>query len=456
MAFLSLEFFLFAFGLWVFYRKSNLRWQNLILAVGNLTFICSWGLKPLLIHSAIVVVGYFAGRFHSHWENLGRGRLYFFAVGTALLLPLSFLKMAQAWGLHWIWPVGLSYYTFQVMSYLIDLKRKKFLAEQDFLHFFLFSSFFPSFLMGPIERMDSLGQQFKKRREFPSFLLLEGFFLVSLGIFKKTVVADRLYSVFSAYSNFPEYYNRRESWLVLVLVFFQSYCDFSGYVDIARGLGKFFGIHLRDNFFQPYFSRNIPDVWNRWHISLVQWVREYFYWPVFLKTKNIYLATFLTLLLIGLWHNLSFNYLLWTVFWSLLYFLHIWIRSRSQYRKWSKSDALTTLGRFGVLLCLLLSGAVLMANSPQKLLSVLSPLIMTNPLVSGHALLSTISASQLLISLIGILLMIFMESMYFKFRDQFASKTDLLIKFSVLAAVLLFLSLVFGISNSHYFLYMGY
>lgn len=221
-----------------------------------------------------------------------------------------------------ILPVGISFYTFQALSYSIDVYRRKIEPTKDIVAFFAFISFFPQLVAGPIERATNLLPQFLKKREFDYATAVDGCRQILWGLFKKIVVADNcaviVNQIFADYANMPS------SLLIVGALFFtfQIYGDFSGYSDIAIGTAKLFGINLMQNFNMPYFSRDIAEFWRRWHISLNTWFRDYVYIPLggSRTTKaKVVRNTFAIFLLSGLWHGANWTFVVWGAFHAMLF-----------------------------------------------------------------------------------------------------------------------------------------
>jgi D-alanyl-lipoteichoic acid acyltransferase DltB (MBOAT superfamily) len=221
-----------------------------------------------------------------------------------------------------ILPVGISFYTFQTMSYVIDVYNKKIKPEKNLGIYSLFISFFPQLVAGPIERPDNLIPQFHIKHRFDIDRAREGLSLMAWGMFKKVVIADnaavivnRVYSDVGAYTGLP---------LILATLLFaiQIYCDFSGYTDIARGAARVMGFKLIKNFDRPYFSKSISEFWRRWHMSLSSWFRDYVYIPLggnrVVKWRWYY-NLFITFLLSGLWHGAAWTF----VFWGALHGIYL-------------------------------------------------------------------------------------------------------------------------------------
>ena len=221
-----------------------------------------------------------------------------------------------------ILPVGISFYTFQALSYSIDVYRGKIEPTKDIIAFFAFISFFPQLVAGPIERATNLLPQFLRKREFDYDTAVDGMRQILWGLFKKIVVADNcavfVDQVFSTYTN------QSGSTLLLGAIFFtfQIYGDFSGYSDIAIGTAKLFGIKLMRNFNVPYFSRDIAEFWRRWHISLTTWFRDYVYIPLGgsrVSKAKVIRNTFIIFLVSGFWHGANWTFIAWGAYHAILF-----------------------------------------------------------------------------------------------------------------------------------------
>ena len=342
MLFNSIEFAVFlpiVFLLYWFVFNRNLRWQNLfIVAVSYLfygwwnwrfliliafTSFCSWG-SGLLIHR------YQQQKRKAKWINglnitvnlciLGVFKYYdFFATSFANL----FLNgRTDSILLNLILPVGISFYTFQALSYSIDVYREKLEPTKDIVQFFAFVSFFPQLVAGPIERATNLLPQFNAPRHFDYGQAVDGMRQILWGLFKKIAVADTC----ALYVNevFASYQTQSGATLILaaVLFTFQIYGDFSGYSDIAIGTAKLFGIQLMRNFNNPYFSRDIAEFWRRWHISLTTWFRDYIYIPLGgsrVPKAKVIRNTFVIFLVSGLWHGANWTFVVWGAYHAFLF-----------------------------------------------------------------------------------------------------------------------------------------
>ncbi len=244
---------------------------------------------------------------------LGIFKYFNFFVDSAESIFANVGIQANISSLNIILPVGISFYTFQTMSYTIDIYRGELKATDRFLDFALFVSFFPQLVAGPIERASELLPRILAPRELSFKQSTRGLYLILFGLFKKIAIAD---SIAKSVNSIYEISGQQVSWLDVVLATFlfaiQIYCDFSGYSDIARGVSKLFGIELMCNFNLPYFSRNPSEFWQRWHISLSSWLRDYLYIPLGGNRRgNVYRNLMITMVLGGLWHGAGWNFVLW-------------------------------------------------------------------------------------------------------------------------------------------------
>lgn len=244
-----------------------------------------------------------------------------FAIGSFLSIANLFGLSLDPFVVNIILPVGISFYTFQTISYVVDIYLNKKQCEQNFIIFALFVSYFPQLVAGPIEKSENLIPQFKEEHHLNSIDLRYGFQAMTIGYVKKIVVADFMaIYVNSVFSDIPH-----SSGLAVLLATFmfgiQIYCDFSGYSDIAKGVSRIMGIKLMDNFDKPYYSSSIKEFWNRWHISLNDFFAEYVYIPMGGNKKGRmrkYLNIFVVFLLSGLWHGASLHFIIWGVIHGIL------------------------------------------------------------------------------------------------------------------------------------------
>ena len=336
MIFSSIEFMVFlpvVFALyWVLRRQ--VRWQNLLVVAASYIFYGWWDWRFLLLIAFTSACSYFSGliitggrwRKTALWGNiiinlaiLGLFKYYdFFAVEFARLFGLS----ADSVTLNLILPVGISFYTFQALSYSIDIYRNKMEPTRDVVAFFAYVSFFPQLVAGPIERATNLLPQFQRQRQFDYSMAVDGVRQMLWGFFKKVVVADNC-AVFvdKIWADIGSQSSLNLA-MAAVLFSFQIYCDFSGYSDIAIGTAKLFGIRLMRNFKVPYFSRDIAEFWRRWHISLTTWFRDYVYIPLGgsrVSKAKVVRNTFIIFLVSGFWHGANWTFLAWGAFHAVLF-----------------------------------------------------------------------------------------------------------------------------------------
>jgi alginate O-acetyltransferase complex protein AlgI len=356
MLFNSIEYFIFlptVFFLYWFVFKRNLKLQNLLILISSYIFYGWWDWRFLFLIFLSTVVDYFVGlkiyesrnkkeRKQYLWISilfnlglLGFFKYFNFFIDSWIDLLGSFgYEQQSIWTLNVILPVGISFYTFQTMSYSLDIYFKKLKPTKDFFSFASFVSFFPQLVAGPIERASNLLPQVLNKRVFKYEQGVQGLRLILWGLFKKVVIADslgiRVDRIFDGYQSMDG------GILILGLIYFsfQIYCDFSGYSDIAIGTAKLFGIELMSNFKFPYFSRDIGEFWRRWHISLSSWFRDYLYIPLggsngkkYKSIRNI----FVIFLVSGFWHGANWTFVLWGLIHALLYLPLFLIGRNRQY-----------------------------------------------------------------------------------------------------------------------------
>ncbi|MGB0917627.1 MAG: MBOAT family O-acyltransferase [Flavobacteriales bacterium] len=240
----------------------------------------------------------------------------FFIESASLLLDSVGLNTSFS-SLNIILPVGISFYTFQTLSYTIDIYRRQIEPATNAIQFFAFVSFFPQLVAGPIERASNLLPQFSTKRIFNSHFAITGLRLILWGLFKKMVIADRLAVLVDIIYESPEQANATTVFLGATLFAYQLYCDFSGYSDIAIGTARLFGFRLSRNFATPFLASSLTELWQRWHISLSTWFRDYLYIPLGgSRTTRLRWAIniLITFTISGMWHGADFHY----VFWGLL------------------------------------------------------------------------------------------------------------------------------------------
>lgn len=345
MLFNSLEFLLFlpiVFVLYWFVFKKSLRIQNLLVIVSSYVFYGWWDWRFLFLIAFSTFLDFYVGQeIHKHKDDKKKAKYWLWVSIICNVGLLGFFKyynffvdsfvdafaamgyqIKSVWTLRIILPVGISFYTFQTMSYSFDIYYKKLEPTKNFISFAAFVAFFPQLVAGPIERASNLLGQINARRIFTYNQATSGLKLILWGFFKKMVIADSLAPIVDdIFANYTEY---PASTLILgvCLFSFQVYGDFSGYTDIAIGTAKLFGIELMSNFKFPNFSRNVAEYWQRWHISLSTWFRHYLYIPLggsrVSKLKSVRNICVI-FLVSGLWHGANWTFVIWGGIHALLY-----------------------------------------------------------------------------------------------------------------------------------------
>ena len=353
MLFNSLDFAIFlpiVFLLYWFVAQKNLKLQNALIVLASYVFYGWWDWRFLSLIIFSTVVDYLIGQRLRTEDKQSKRKILLW---TSVIVNLGFLgffkyynfflenfvdafslfgMQINANSLNIILPVGISFYTFQTLSYTIDVYRKKLEPTQDFIAFSAFVCFFPQLVAGPIERATNLLPQFYKKRTFEYHKAVDGMRQILWGLFKKVVIADNC----AEFANqiFNNSADMNGSTLVLGAIFFtfQIYGDFSGYSDIAIGTSRLFGFDLKQNFATPYFSRDIAEFWRRWHISLSTWFRDYLYIPLggsrggtWMKVRN----TFAIFLVSGFWHGANWTFIIWGAL-NAIYFLPLLLTNNNR------------------------------------------------------------------------------------------------------------------------------
>lgn len=308
------------------------KYRNLFLVFASYIFYGYWDWRFCFLLAISTGIDFFVGKkiFNTSQESKRKALLFVSLFANLGILGVfkyynffidSFIELAALFNLHLdylhlniILPVGISFYTFQTMSYTIDIYRKKLTPTNSITDFALFVSFFPQLVAGPIERASNLLPQVAKSPVPTKKQLGEGLTLIVTGLFRKVLIGDTAGRVVDHIFTNPQQYVGPELLMGLVLFSIQIYADFSGYSSIARGTAKLLGIELMKNFEQPYLSANITEFWRRWHISLSTWLRDYLYISLGGNRKGsyrTYINLMITMLLGGLWHGASWNFVIW-------------------------------------------------------------------------------------------------------------------------------------------------
>jgi D-alanyl-lipoteichoic acid acyltransferase DltB (MBOAT superfamily) len=333
MLFNSLEFAIFFPLVVALYFALPQRQRVPMLLVASCVFYMAFIPAYILILFVTIGIDYFAGIYLEKYQGAARKALLIVSIiSTCAVLFVfkyfdfftsSFVGLANLVGwrlpklaLHIILPIGLSFHTFQSLSYVIEVYRRKQKAEQNFITYATYVMFFPQLVAGPIERPQNLLHQFAERHAFDPERITSGLKRMAWGFFKKLVVADRLALYVNDVYAAPRNFNGLQLSLATFFFAYQIYCDFSGYSDIAIGAARVLGFRLMENFDAPYYSRSIPEFWHRWHISLSTWFRDYLYIPLGGNrvgkprwSANILIAFAVS----GLWHGANWTYAAWGI-----------------------------------------------------------------------------------------------------------------------------------------------
>ena len=353
MFFNSIDFAIFlpvVFLAYWFLVGKNMKWQNILLIVASYVFYGWWDWRFLSLIVFSSLIDYFIGLQLAKQSKLSKRKMLLW---LSILVNLGFLGFFKYYNffvenfitafsflgsdiqpntLNIILPVGISFYTFQTLSYTIDVYKNKLKPTRDLFSFLAFVSFFPQLVAGPIERATNLLPQFYKKRTFHYSLAVDGCRQILWGLFKKVVIADQCAQYANEIFNNSTEHTGSTLFMGALFFTFQIYGDFSGYSDIAIGTSRLFGFNLKQNFAFPYFSRDIAEFWRRWHISLSTWFRDYLYIPLggsrggtWMKVRN----TFIIFIVSGFWHGANWTFVIWG-FLNALYFLPLLLTKRNR------------------------------------------------------------------------------------------------------------------------------
>jgi D-alanyl-lipoteichoic acid acyltransferase DltB (MBOAT superfamily) len=358
----------------------------MLLLLGSYLFYAwaDWKILPLLIISTLIFYGLGLAVFQA--KNHQKKNLYAILgiiLGIAVLLYFkymnffisSFQSLFENVGFQTNWhtfkiliPIGISFYTFRLLSYVIDIQREKYEPEKDLIAFAAYVAFFPCILSGPIDRPNTLIPQLKEKRKFDYLLAVDGLRQILWGAFKKLVVADNIApiinQIFESHDSMPA--NRLL--LGAVLYTFQMYGDFSGYTDMATGLAKLLGFRVTKNFNFPFFAQNIADFWRRWHISLTSWLTDYIFMPLNIKWRDwgksgTILAIIINFVICGLWHGANWTFVLWGFYHGLLFIPIILLgtmfkKTKITTNRWG-IPTITVFGRMALTFFLVMIGLII-------------------------------------------------------------------------------------------------
>ncbi|MBE7442727.1 MAG: MBOAT family protein [Flavobacteriales bacterium] len=389
MLFNSFEFLLFFIVVTTAYFTFQHKYRWILLLISSYFFYGYWEIKYLSIIVISTLIDFYIGIkiYESSSQHIKRFYLYisllsnlgilfvfkyfnFFIENASELIKIKNPSFELPL-MELLLPVGISFYTFQTMSYSIDNYNEKIKPERHLGIFALFVTFFPQLVAGPIERASNLLPQFHKKQLFDYDRISNGLGLMLWGLFKKVVIADRLAIVVNEIYNNPNDYNGLTLVVGTIFFAFQIYCDFSGYSDIAIGAARVLGFDLMKNFNYPYFSKSINEFWKRWHISLSTWFRDYVYIPLGGNRRikwRWYYNLFITFLISGLWHGANWTFIVWGIIHGTILIIEtITIKKETSNNKFK--NGLLMLKTF-IIVCL--SWVFFRANNIQDAFSILT------------------------------------------------------------------------------------
>jgi D-alanyl-lipoteichoic acid acyltransferase DltB (MBOAT superfamily) len=327
MIFNSSEFLIFFIVVISIFFSIPAKFRAIFLLLVSYIFYAWWNWTYLFLILASTLTDYFAAKkIYQLYKKRDRRNWLIFSILVNIGILFTF-KYADFFArifsitnhsnklLDFVLPVGISFYTFQTLSYTIDVYRKKIRPETNLVKFSLFVAFFPQLVAGPIERADKILPQFNfKREKFNAERFTKGGILMLWGFYQKVVVADNLSIFVDTVYNNPQHYAGINVAIATLFFAFQIYCDFAGYTNIARGIAKIMNIELSVNFRQPYFATSIKDFWHRWHITLSRWFKDYVYIPLGGSKSSKFkwfVAIFITFTVSGLWHGANTTFIIW-------------------------------------------------------------------------------------------------------------------------------------------------
>ncbi|MBN2828837.1 MAG: MBOAT family protein [Candidatus Cloacimonetes bacterium] len=475
MLFNSIEFLIFfpIVCLIYFIIPHKVRWAFLLVA--SYYFYMSWKASYAILLFGVTTVNYLGGLAIANSKNketkkwiliftiiLSLSGLYYYKyfnfIGNTINAILNNLGIGISIPfLDLILPVGISFFTFQALSYTIDIYKGQMKCETNFGIFALFVSFFPQLVAGPIERATHLLPQFYEKHKWNDKNAVVGIRLMLWGMFKKVVVADRLALYVNAVFNNYQKHSGLSYILASILFAFQIYCDFSGYSDIARGSARVMGFDLMVNFRFPYLSENVTKFWQRNHISLTTWLKDYIYFPLVETNPTVLrmcVLIFITFLLSGLWHGADWTFVIWGIWQAVFLIYDILMRKkRKRMEKWFKERKLLNLSlgfRYLVTFAIICLGAIFFRASDVKqgwaiLKGILS-------LKEGSLF---IDAATLSYSFIALILLLFIEANNTIDFNDFIMRQKTLSKWSLYYIIIISI-IVLGVFDNSAFIYFQF
>jgi len=484
MLFNSFQYWIFLPIVLLLYYGMPQRWRWPLLLAASYYFYMCWKVEYSLLLISSTVIDYYAGKIiykakSKRQKILGLGLslcvnlglLFFFKYYNFMAVEantvLHHYNILQTFpSLRILLPVGISFYTFQTLSYTIDIYRGKRAPENHFGYFALYVSFFPQLVAGPIERSTHLLPELKKHIKFDTVYLVSGLRLVLWGMVKKVVVADNLAVVVNRIYENPDLYSGFPLALATVFFGFQIYCDFSGYSDIAIGSARMLGIDLMKNFNRPYIAKSISEFWQRWHISLSTWFRDYVYIPLGGKSKSnlVWFRNIsITFVLSGIWHGANWTFLIWGMLHAFYYLVSVLTKNyRMQFDNYFSSPFLKRIISFRkVLLTFFLvqiSWIFFRAETLTDAVLIITR-VFTSFHLSDYSLSWCFGTTEKLQVLLGVSLIAFLEFVQHLMKENDANVAMGGVREKsrmVIYIVMLFLLVVFGRFDLNEFIYFQF
>ena len=438
MVFNSIEFvgYIIVVGIiyFVLNKYSSIRYRNLFLLVASWIFYGSFQWWFLILLAYVTLVNYWGPMLF--YDKIAGARCVIMATIVVLSIgALAFMKYAYIWNTSIILPIGLSFFTFQALSYSIDVYRGKIALERDFIKVALFISFLPTILSGPIERAKNIFPQLSASSAMNGDNLMAGIKLFIWGLFKKIVIADRLAQYVNEIYMYPDVHTGTTLAIAAVFYSIQIYCDFSGYADMAIGVGRSFGFSIMENFKFPYLATSIKDFWRRWHISLNSWFTEYVYislggnrvvkWRWMVNIMAVFLLS-------GVWHGATVAFIIWGGIHGVTYLIEHTMRM-------SKSNFLYGIVCFIVVT---LAWIFFRIEDSSSALNIVGKIF--SDLGSSGYLMINGSAFSFVVTLMLTIIFVIREILAYKSSDEMMKITD------IEASVMLVVIALFGISSNQF------
>ena len=440
MSVLSLAFIVFYLILLILYWSIPAKFKNGLLLIASWLYLASWSPVYLLFLIGTCIVSYVAGRFISNTSEEHSRAVKWLSISIVILLGALIIVKYTSLPLQ---VLGISFFTFQAVSYVVDVYGGDVEAEKDFIVYALYVSFFAQLVSGPIAKAKEQIARYKQEKVFDLKRTEKALILAVYGFFMKMVIADRI-GVFvdSVYGNVAA--SGRVSIICAVLLYsVQIYCDFAGYTLIAIGIARSLGIELPANFKQPYLSKNIDDFWKRWHISLTSWFRDYLYFPLGGNRKGkarTYINVLIVFAVSGIWHGAGLTFVLWGLLHGLLQvFEKAFIKTKKSYR---------------VLTYILVSllWVLFRADSISQAGAILGGIVINdNGFAVSEVLLHGLNTANIVVLLIAMMIMVAVDIATYKGIDLIDKLFDmkLIIRWAILYA-LIFSVIILGVYGSGY------